>query len=101
MADSKTIKVSILDRHYQVSCGADEVAALKQSAAYLDTKMREMQDRSNLTGIDRLAVMTALNMANELLAQTDKANRLEQEISRIAGLTDKVDSALKLLRKRD
>ena len=111
MPESKTVRVSILDKDYQVSCEVSEVAALKQSAQFLDQKMREMKENSNVFGLDRLAVMAALNLTNELLAQSEKATRLdskqsetssrlaEQQIE-IQNLHYKVDSALNRLKAK-
>ncbi len=110
MSDTKTVTVSILDKDYQVSCQANEVSALQRSADYLDQKMREMRDNSNVFGLDRLAVMAALNLTNDLLAESEKADALGTQQARmnhhiadqnaeIAGLTDKVDSALDRLKR--
>ena len=111
MPESKTVRVSILDKDYQVSCEVGEVAALKQSAQFLDQKMREMKENSNVFGLDRLAVMAALNLTNELLAQSEKANQLDskqaetsarladQQIE-IQNLHYKVDSALNRLKAK-
>ena len=111
MAQSKTLSVSILDKQYQVSCAEEEVAALQKSAAYLDQKMREMKEASNVFGLDRLAIMAALNLTNDLLAQSEKASELDthrtavtseldQHKAVIAELTSRVDSALDRLRPK-
>jgi len=111
MSKSRTVKVSILGKDYQVNCQENELNALQRSATFLDDKMREMRDHSNVFGLDRLAVMAALNLTNDLLAQSDKANildnqqiemnhQLADQSAEIANLTKKVDSALERL-KRD
>ena len=111
MPESKTVRVSILDKDYQVSCEGSEVAALKQSAQFLDQKMREMKENSNVFGLDRLAVMAALNLTNELLAQSEKAaqldskqaetsSRLADQQIEIQNLHYKVDSALNRLKAK-
>ena len=68
MATSETITVSIFDKDYQVSCPADEVQALRDSAFYLDQKMREIKKSGSVLGLDRLAVMAALNITNDFLS---------------------------------
>ena len=68
MAPSETITVSIFDKDYQVSCPADEVQALRDSAFYLDQKMREIKKSGSVLGLDRLAVMAALNITNDFLS---------------------------------
>ena len=62
-----TVTVRILEKEYFVSCPQDERADLLDSAEYLNKKMREIRDTGKVVGADRIAVMAALNMANELL----------------------------------
>ena len=61
------VTVRILEKEYFVSCPQDERADLLDSAEYLNKKMREIRDSGKVVGADRIAVMAALNMANELL----------------------------------
>ncbi len=99
MTNVQTVTVSILDKNYQVNCKADEVAALKQSASYLDEKMREIKAASGVLGLDRIAVMAALNIANDFLAESRKTEGVIQaQDSEISTLNMKLDSALDRLR---
>ena len=111
MSEAKTVTVSILDKDYQVNCKANEVAALQRSAEYLDQKMREMRENLNVFGLDRLAVMAALNLTNDLLDQSEKAevldsrqtqinDQLATQNTEIARVAEKVDSALGRLRRQ-
>ncbi|MCC6379409.1 MAG: cell division protein ZapA [Burkholderiales bacterium] len=61
------IDVSILGRDYKVACKEDERAELMQAVALLDARMREIRDAGKVAAVDRIAVMAALNLANELL----------------------------------
>lgn len=112
MPESKTVRVSILDKDYQVSCKENEVTALQQSAMLLDQKMREMKQNSNVFGLDRLAVMAALNLTHDLLAQSEKAAQMDSKQTQISSalteqqaeirsLHNKVDSALSRLKAKD
>lgn len=111
MAESKTVRITILNKDYQVSCEAGEVAALQRSASFLDQKMREMKENSNVIGLDRLAVMAALNLTNDLLTQSDQAQQLNTRQSEIEDrlrgqsegidhLGEKLGSALNRLKRR-
>ena len=40
MSEQETISISIFDKSFKVSCPPDEVQALRDSAHYLDKKMR-------------------------------------------------------------
>jgi cell division protein ZapA len=65
---AKTLDVSIMGRNYRVTCGDDEREALLAAVAYVDQKMTEIKAASKVAGTERIAVMTALNIANELLS---------------------------------
>ena len=64
-----TVDVNILGRVYKVACADGEEHALNEAVVYLDKQMREIRDRGKVTGIDRIAVMAALNIANDLLRE--------------------------------
>jgi cell division protein ZapA len=72
-----TLAVTLLGREYKVACKESERAELSDAVAFLDTRMREIRDGGKVAGTDRIAVMAALNIANELLrtrARTAIAN---------------------------
>jgi cell division protein ZapA len=66
--DSKGIDINILGREFRVACPEDEQETLLSAATYLDKKMREIRDQGKVIGVERIAVMAALNMAYELLS---------------------------------
>jgi cell division protein ZapA len=68
-AASLMIDVTIFGRQYKVACSEDERAELAEAVAYLDKKMREIRDRGKVTGVDRIAVMAALNITHDLLRE--------------------------------
>ena len=74
--ESATVTVRILEKEYFVSCPQDERADLLDSAEFLNKRMREIRDTGKVVGADRIAVMAALNMANELL----RLRRLDAEL---------------------
>jgi cell division protein ZapA len=89
------VNVKILDKEYQVSCKADEKADLLDSAELLNMKMREIRDSGKVTGLDRIAVMAALNMAHELIQSRGKGDVLETEAAgRLQAMRERVESAL-------
>ncbi|WP_374249057.1 cell division protein ZapA [Thermomonas sp.] len=66
---SEPVTVRILDREYTVGVGDAERDSLTAAARMLDTRMREVRGGNKLVAPDRLAVLTALNLAHELLQQ--------------------------------
>ena len=50
MADQETVTISIFDKDYKINCGQEEVQALRDSAHYLDKKMREIKTARTVMG---------------------------------------------------
>jgi cell division protein ZapA len=89
------VNVKILEKEYQISCKTEERAALLDAAELLDAKMREIRESGKVTGLDRIAVMAALNMANELLLARGQGESLETDAAvRIQAMRERVESAL-------
>ena len=95
MSEKEPISVMILDREYQFSCSAEERAALREAAELLDGRMRDIKAQGNLMALERIAVMTALNMADEIIKLRQQGvDRATQVDERIRLLADELDSAL-------
>jgi len=62
-----TLDVTILDRDFRISCQEDQRDELREAVAYLDKKMREIQDAGKIVTVERIAIMAALNIAHEFL----------------------------------
>lgn len=89
------VTVRILEKEYQVSCPASERTDLLDSAELLNARMREIRDSGKVVGLDRIAVMAALNLANELRQARAKDKVLETDFGqRLKLLSDRVESAL-------
>lgn len=89
------VSVRILDKEYQVACPVDERTDLLDSAEMLNAKMREIRDSGRIVGLDRIAVMAALNMANDLIHARARDQELEGNISnRLKLISDRVDNVL-------
>ena len=86
-----TVSVRILDKEYQVSCPPEQVDELTASARHLDQQMREIRESGSVVGLDRMAVMAALNIAHDLLRLKDNAEATSQ---RISALAQRVNDAL-------
>jgi len=63
-----SLELSILGRSYRVACNADERADLIACARYVDQKMEAIRASGKILGADRIAVMAALQIAQELMA---------------------------------
>lgn len=94
------VNIKILEKEYQIACPASERAALVESAELLNRKMREIRDTGKVIGLDRIAVMAALNMANELLRSRSRGEHLEGDAKlRLQAMRERVEGALQTSRQ--
>lgn len=89
------VTVRLLEKDYQISCPEEERAALMESADYLSEKMKEIRDSGRVVGLDRIAVMAALNLAHDFLqSQTEGAGIADNMLQRLKLVNDQMDDAL-------
>ena len=101
MSQPHTVTVKILEKEYQVACPEDQEAELVVSAKYLDKQMRSIRDTGKVIGLERIAVMAALNISYELLQaseQTGVAQGAPADES-VGRINRKLDDALYQLRQ--
>jgi cell division protein ZapA len=89
------VSVKILGKEYQVACPRDEVDALTASARYLDEQMSSIRQSGKVFGLDRIAVMAALNIANQLLTSKRSVDSAERAAdSRVKRLSERLERVL-------
>ena len=95
MSEPARINIKILEKEYQVGCPPDERAALLDSAELLNAKMREIRDSGRVVGLERIAVMAALNIANDLIRSRDRGEVLETKAkAKVRAMRERVEGAL-------
>ena len=101
MSRPNTVSVDILDKEYQVACPPDEEAALTQAARYLDQHMRDSRSTGKVIGLERVAIMAALNISHELLALKTGDDPVEtsEEQKHLSALNSQLDEVLYQLRQ--
>ncbi len=87
------VTVSILGKEFVVACPDNERESLNRAARYLDQQMRQIQESGKVLGVERCAIMAALNLSNELLALQKQAGGPDTE-ERLGRLTSKIDAVL-------
>lgn len=90
---NETVFVKILDKEYQVACPREERQALIESAQLLDERMKAIRGTGAVIGLERIAVMAALNLSHELLQarQTTGGSASQTDLLR---LHEKLDRTL-------
>lgn len=98
MSKNGTVTVHIVGKDYQIACPEGQESALKESAAYLHTKMSEIRRSGKVLGIERIAVMAALNISHELLQSDSSANNRKKD-EQLQALNTKIDEAMDRFRQ--
>jgi cell division protein ZapA len=93
-AEAKNLDVTLMGREFRVACPADEERSLLASVDYLDRKMREIRDAGKVIGVERIAIMAALNIAHELLTTRAPGFDVGEFKRRISSLEAQLDQVL-------
>jgi len=67
-AEAKGLQINVMGREFRVACPDNEQKGLLEAVDYLNKKMNEIRDAGKIVGLERIAIMAALNIAHELLS---------------------------------
>ena len=90
--DKVSVKVYIMNKEYLIQCGPDEKQRLIQAAGDVDNRMR--QAKTGTISTEKAAVLTALNLANELQDAAETHNILDSVSSSIIDMNSRIDRVL-------
>ena len=65
--DSKGLQISIMGRNFRVACKDEEQSGLLEAVDYLNRRMQDIRDQGKIVGLERIAIMAALNITHEFL----------------------------------
>ena len=95
MSEAKSLQISIMGREFRVACPEDEQAGLLEAVDYLNRKMLEIRDGGKIIGLERIAIMAALNIAHEMLStKTGGGFDMADFKRRIAHMETIIDQAM-------
>ena len=90
-----TVTVNIMDREFRVNCDQSEQQNLVDSATSLDQRMREIRETGRVIGVDRIAIMAALNLASELLSTEGNSGEMVDSVNdAIERMQGKIEASL-------
>ena len=88
------VNVVIMDREFTIACKKNDRDDLLDAAAHLDKQLRVVQAQSKVVGLEHCAVITALNLSNELL-QLRRNSQVPGDLNaRLQALTKRVERAV-------
>jgi cell division protein ZapA (FtsZ GTPase activity inhibitor) len=62
MSQESIVNIKVLDHLYKIKCSAKDAVDLQEAAYYVDAQMRKIRQSNPTTSVDRMAVVTALNI---------------------------------------
>ncbi len=77
--DSSTEKVEIFGQEYKIK-GAGDPGYIHRIAGYVDSKMREIAHSSGIMSQSRIAILAALNIADELYQEREGREKVKEEL---------------------
>ncbi len=95
MSAVNSLDIKLHGKEFRVACTPADKDDLLAVAAFLDWKMGEIAKQTKSTG-ERLAVMTALNLAHELINLKEPAGSIDAKDirRRITDMEARLDAAL-------
>ncbi|HXC60191.1 MAG TPA: cell division protein ZapA [Steroidobacteraceae bacterium] len=89
------VNVEILDKEYLIACPPNEREDLLKAATLLNQRLKDIREQGKVMGTERLVIMAALNMANELSKIASREERSAAEMgSRVRSMRERVERAL-------
>lgn len=95
-----SVVVSIAGRTYRMSCAEGEEARLEALARIVEDKIVEMREGFSEIGEQRIVVMAAIAMADELADARSRVAALEVETGRLAIALSEAEGAARDLEAR-
>lgn len=86
--ESVTMTISILGKEYQVNAHEEQRETLMRANQFLDERMGEARKAHGSGSTESVAVMTALNLAHEVLRQNEI---LDEQDNRLRAIKKKLD----------
>lgn len=91
---TSTVDIFILDKAYKISCPPNEQDNLRRAALYLDRKMRDIRGSGKMLGLERIAVIAALNISHELLGLKQQGSESPVSADAINQLITRMEQTL-------
>ena len=94
MDDRGVVQVDIFGSPYTIKKGSEDPDYIVRVAAYVDSKMREINEKLPVASVAKVAVLTSLNLADELFKERDGKQRDDRALDRIAKSSKRLEALL-------
>ena len=94
-AEPKGLQINIMGRDFRVACPEEDQKGLLEAVEYLNKKMQEIKSGGKVIGLERIAIMAALNIAHEFLStQVGGGFDIAEIKRRMTGMETVLDQAI-------
>ncbi|MEY2854118.1 MAG: hypothetical protein RL030_1250 [Pseudomonadota bacterium] len=94
------VSVHVLEKEFLIACPPDERAALGESAELLNARLREIRLSGKVIGLERMLVMVALNMANDLARLRAREQQADGQVgNRVRQMRERIEKTVALSRQ--
>ena len=94
MEDRGVVHVDIFGSQYTIKKGSEDSDYIVRVAAYVDQKVREINEKLPVASVAKVAVLTSLNLADELFKERDGKVRDDLALDRLAKSSRRLESLL-------
>jgi cell division protein ZapA len=93
---NEAVQVDIFGSQYTIRKGTEDPEYIARVAAYVDQKMREINERLPVASVSRVAVLASLNLADELFKEREGGSlgRDKNGLDRLEKCCAELDRAL-------
>lgn len=96
---SNVLTLRLLDRELKVACPPEQQQELLAAAQQLDVRMRNLRDSGKIAGVEKIALMVALDLAHELMLAQQSGGDQAGLGERLRRMQEKIDDSLKANRQ--
>lgn len=90
------VRVQIFGREYEIDPGGLTPLEIQSLADFVDEKMRDISERFNIVDTQKIAVLSAINIALDYMQLKEHSGKNSSEINpKIEKLSNLLDQALK------
>jgi len=94
MEDRGVVHVDIFGSQYTIKRGSEDSEYILRVATYVDQKMREINEKLPVASVAKVAVLTSLNLADELFKERDGKVRDDRALDRLAKSSRRLEALL-------
>lgn len=92
---AQNVSVTLLGKEYMIACPPGAEAELQQAVDLLSGKMNEIRGAGKTVGLERIAILAALNISHELIQERNQASHHEELEEKLKALNSKLDNSMK------